>query len=54
MRTEVLSENLKRRDHLEDLGLDGRIILEWMIAKWFGKEWTGLSWLRLGITGQLL
>jgi hypothetical protein len=22
-------ENLKRRDHLEDLGLDGRLILEW-------------------------
>jgi hypothetical protein len=25
--------NLKGRDHLEDLGVDGKIILEWMLGK---------------------
>jgi hypothetical protein len=30
----VLLENLKRRDHSEDLGVDGRIILEWILRKW--------------------
>jgi hypothetical protein len=25
--------NLKERDHLEDLGLDGKVILEWMLGK---------------------
>jgi hypothetical protein len=26
-------ENLTERDHSEDLGVDGRIILEWIIGK---------------------
>jgi hypothetical protein len=26
-------ENLKGRDHLEDLGVDGRIILDWILEK---------------------
>jgi hypothetical protein len=28
-----LSENLKGRDHLKDFGLDGRIILDWILNK---------------------
>jgi len=27
------SENLKERDHSEDLGVDGNMILEWIIQK---------------------
>jgi hypothetical protein len=26
-------ENLKRRDNLEDLGIDEKIILEWIVGK---------------------
>jgi hypothetical protein len=26
-------ENLKERDHFEDLGTDGKIILEWILEK---------------------
>jgi hypothetical protein len=30
-------ENLKGRDHLKDLGVDGRIILEWILGKYGGR-----------------
>jgi hypothetical protein len=33
-------ENLKGRDRSEDLGVDGRIILEWILGKYGGKVWT--------------
>jgi len=26
--------NLRERDHLEDSGVDGRIILSWIFRKW--------------------
>jgi hypothetical protein len=36
-----LSENMKRRDHLEDLGIDVRIILIWITEKYGGcRIWT--------------
>jgi hypothetical protein len=33
MHKEYWPENVKRRDDLGDLGLDGRIILEWVLGK---------------------
>ena len=33
------------RNHLEDLGLDGRIIVRWIFRKWNVGVWTGSSWL---------
>jgi len=34
--------NLRGRDHLEDPGVDGRIILRWIFRKWNVGLWSGL------------
>jgi hypothetical protein len=54
MHTKLRSENLKGRDHEEDLGVDGRLILEWILEKQNWKLWTVFIWLRIGIIGRLL
>jgi len=43
--------NLRERDHLEDSGVDGRIILRWIFRKWDVGVWTGSSWLRIERVG---
>jgi hypothetical protein len=46
--------DMQERNHFEDLGLDGRIILKWIFKKWEGEAWTGLLWLRIGTGGGCL
>jgi hypothetical protein len=39
-------ENLKGRDHMEEIGIGGQIILEWFSGKLDRKVWTEFVWLR--------
>ena len=51
MYVEIGWENLKERDRLEDLGIGGRIIFEWILKTSFVRVWPGLIWLRTGTGG---
>jgi len=46
--------NLRERDHLEERGVNGRIILRWILRKWDVGVWNGSSWLRIGTGGGRL
>jgi len=46
--------NLRKRDHLENPGVDGRIILRWVFRKWNVGAWIGSLWLRIWISGRHL
>ena len=43
--------NLRKRDHLEDQGVGGKIILRWIFRKWDVEAWTEPSRLRIGTGG---
>jgi len=46
--------NHRERDQLEDLDVDGKIILKWIFRKWIVGAWTRLIWLMIETGGQLL
>jgi hypothetical protein len=39
----IVVGNLKERDRLEDVGIDGEIILKWIL----GKVWEVVDWIHL-------
>ena len=47
-------ENLREGNHLEDPGVDGKVILKWTFEKWIGRSCTGSIWLRIRTGGGLL
>jgi hypothetical protein len=46
--------NLREGGHLEDPGIDGRIVLKWIFERLGVGAQTGLMWLRIGTGGGLL
>jgi len=43
----VLVGKPEGKNHLEDQGLHGRILLNWIFRKWNVGVWIGSSWLRI-------
>jgi hypothetical protein len=41
-------DSLKGKDLSKDLGIDGKLILEWSLGKYGGKMWAECMWLRIG------
>jgi hypothetical protein len=50
----IFSENVKERDAIEDLHVNGRIILKWILKKQDVKVLTGFIWLRIGTSSGFL
>jgi hypothetical protein len=50
MHTELSSGNVREETKRENLGVDRKIILEWIL----GRVWTRFIWLRIGTSGGLL
>ena len=44
---------MRERGHLEDIRVDGRIILIWIFKEWDRKAWIGMICARIGTGGGL-
>jgi hypothetical protein len=57
-RVEVYTEfwwgNLRGRDHVEDPGIEERIILRWIFREWNVRSWTGSVGLGIRTVGSHL
>jgi hypothetical protein len=47
-------ENLEGGDNSENLNVDVRIILQWILGKLDWESWTGFIRIKIAITGGLL
>jgi hypothetical protein len=45
---------VRKRDQLEDLGVDENVISQWIFKKCDGEAWTAFIWLRIGTGGGRL
>jgi hypothetical protein len=52
--TEFWWRTLRGRDHLEDPGIEERIILGWIFREWNVRSWTGSVGLGIWIVGRHL
>ena len=50
----ILVGRTQKKNHSEDPGIDGSIILRWIFRKWDVGVWTGLMWFRIGTDGGLM
>jgi hypothetical protein len=46
MHTKFCSEDIRRKGLLEDIGVDGNVILKWILDKYGIKVWNGLETIR--------
>jgi hypothetical protein len=44
----------RKKDHLKEQGIDGRMGSKWTLGRWVEGVWSGFTWLRIGIFGRLL
>jgi hypothetical protein len=54
MYTKLWLENLKGKDHSNDLGVDGKIILQWILGKEGENVWTVCNYIRIRASGGIL
>jgi hypothetical protein len=54
MNTRFWWGDLRERNHLENLGIDGRIKAKWIVKKWDRGAWTALMSLSIGTGGRHL
>jgi hypothetical protein len=47
-------DNIKERDEVDDLGVNWKIMLEWILGEMGGKVWTGCICHRIRTSGGLL
>jgi hypothetical protein len=48
----ALIQKPEGKDHLNDPGADGRIILKYILWKQGARVWTGFIWLRIRTSGK--
>jgi hypothetical protein len=50
----IFNGNPEGKNNSEDLGVDGMIILEWILEKQIARVWNEYIWLKIGTTVRVL